>query len=112
MKIWNMYRSRLIGQYMQDCGICVIPTISWAEAETFSFCFAGIEKGSVVAVSTIGVKREDASFAIWKSGMDEMIKVIEPSAILVYGGEVEYDYQGVKTVFYDNHVTEKFKKAT
>lgn len=110
MKIWNIYRSRLIGQFMQDCGICVIPTISWAEPETFSFCFAGIEKGSVVAVSTIGVKREEASFGIWKSGMDEMIRVIEPSAILVYGGEVEYDYMGIKVVYYGNHVTDKFKK--
>ena len=44
MKIWNVYRSRLIGQYYQSCGIKVIPTISWAEAETFEFCFDGIEK--------------------------------------------------------------------
>ena len=112
MKIWNIYRSRLIGQFMQDCGVCVIPTISWAEPETFSFCFAGIEKGSVVAVSTIGVKREEASFSIWKSGMDEMIRVIEPSAILVYGGEVEYDYQGINVVYYDNHVTGKMKEKS
>ena len=41
--------------------------------------------------------------------MDEMIRVIEPSAILVYGGEVEYDYKGVPVVYYENHVTEKFK---
>lgn len=26
--------------------------------------------------------------------MDEMIRVLEPAAILVYGGEVEYDYKG------------------
>lgn len=41
--------------------------------------------------------------------MDEMIHVLEPSAILVYGGEVEYDYQGIKVVYYGNHVTEKMK---
>ncbi len=28
--------------------------------------------------------------------MDEMIRVIEPAAILVYGGEVEYDYKGIR----------------
>lgn len=109
MKIWNIYRSRLIGQFLQDCGVCVIPTISWAEPETFSFCFAGIEKGSVVAVSTIGVKREEASFHVWKTGMDEMIRVLEPAAILVYGGEVEYDYMGIKAVYYGNHVMDKMK---
>ena len=56
MKIWNIYRSRLIGQYYQSQGIKVIPTLSWAEEETFEFCFEGIPKGSIVSISTIGVK--------------------------------------------------------
>lgn len=34
MKIWNVYRSRLLGQFYQSMGIEVIPTISWAEKET------------------------------------------------------------------------------
>lgn len=111
MKAWNVYRSRLIGQYMQDCGCAVIPTISWAEPATFDFAFDGIETGSVVAVSTVGVKRQENSFDIWKTGMDEMIRVLEPAAILVYGGEVEYDYKGIKVVYYGNHVTEQMKKV-
>lgn len=109
MKVWNVYRSRLIGQYYQDSGITVIPTVSWAESETFDFCFDGIEKGAVVAVSTIGVKREESSFAIWKAGMDEMIRRVEPAAILVYGGEVAYDYKGIKVYYYGNKVTEQMK---
>ena len=47
MKIWNIYRSRQIGQYYQSQGIKVIPTISWAEKETFEFAFKGIPKGSM-----------------------------------------------------------------
>ena len=66
MKIWNVYRSRLIGQYYQSCGIKVIPTISWAEESTFEFCFDGIPKGSIVSVSTIGVKRNEEALKIWK----------------------------------------------
>ncbi len=109
MKIWNVYRSRLIGQFYQNCGIKVIPTISWAEEETFEFCFDGIPKGSIVSVSTIGVKQDEEAFKIWKNGMDEMIKRIEPSAILVYGGEIGYDYGNIKVVYYDNKVTENMK---
>lgn len=30
---------------MQDYGIKVVPTVQWAEPETFEFCFDGIEKG-------------------------------------------------------------------
>lgn len=109
MKIWNVYRSRLIGQYYQSCGLKVIPTMSWAEAETFQFCFAGIPKGSIVAVSTIGVKRSKEAYAVWKAGMDEMMKRIEPCTVLVYGGEIEYDYGTTDVVYYDNANTERMK---
>lgn len=42
--------------------------------------------------------------------MDEMIRVLEPAAILVYGGEVEYDYKEIKVVYFGNRMTDKFKK--
>ena len=110
MKVWNVYRSRLIGQYYQQQGIKVIPTISWAEEETFEFCFDGIPEGSIVAISTIGVKRNEDAFKIWKNGMDAMIDKIKPSVILVYGGVVEYDYKDIKVVYFNNEVTERMKK--
>lgn len=57
MQIWNIYRSRLVGQIMQDYGIKVIPTLSWCRENSYDFCFDGIEPGGVVSVSTIGVKK-------------------------------------------------------
>ena len=110
MKIWNIYRSRLIGQYYQSQGIKVIPTLSWAEEETFEFCFEGIPKGSIVSISTIGVKKNKEALKIWKAGVDELIRRIEPSTILVYGGKLDYDYGDIKVIYYENQVTEKFKK--
>lgn len=108
MKIWNIYRSRQIGAYYQSKGIRVIPTISWAEKETFEFCFQGIEKGSIVSISTIGVKRNEEAMQIWKDGVDEMIKQIEPSTILVYGGKVEYDFGEINVVYFENRVTKEW----
>ena len=67
MKIWNVYRSRQIGAYYQSCGVRVIPTISWAEPETYTFCFAGVPEGSVVAVSTVGVKKSPESIEVYKA---------------------------------------------
>ena len=110
MKIWNVYRSRQIGQYWQSEGIKVIPTISWAEKETFEFCFKGIEKGSIISVSTIGVKRNKEALKIWQEGMDAMIEEIEPSVILVYGGKLDYDYGDIKVLYFNNKVTERMKK--
>ena len=110
MKIWNIYRSRMIGQFYQNYGIKVIPTISWAEKETFEFCFDGIPKGSIVSISTIGVKRSKEAMQIWKDGVDEMIKRIQPSAILIYGGKVDYDYGDIKVIYFENKVTERMKE--
>ena len=107
MKIWNIYRSRLIGQYYQSQGIKVIPTLSWAEEETFEFCFEGIPKGSIVSISTIGVKKNKEALKIWRTGVDELIRRIEPSTILIYGGKLDYDYGNIKVIYYENEVTER-----
>ena len=110
MKIWNVYRSRQIGAYYQNKGIKVIPTISWAEENTFQFAFKGIEKGSVVAVSTVGVKEQATALEIWRAGMEAMIKEIEPSTILCYGGELDFDYKGIEVKYYSNQVLDDWKK--
>lgn len=108
IKIWNVYRSRLLGQFWQDCGMEVIPTVSWAEPATYEFCFDGIPQNSVVAVSTIGVKKGE-SLATWNDGMREMIKRLKPQTILVYGGKLDFDYGGIDVRYFDNQVTERMK---
>lgn len=85
MKIWNIYRSRLIGQIMQNAGIRVIPTVSWAEPETYAFCFDGIPEGGNVAVSTVGVMRDKEAKKIFMDGMAAMIEKVNPAVILMYG---------------------------
>jgi hypothetical protein len=111
MKIWNTYRSRMLGQYWQIYGIKVIPTISWAEKETFQFCFDGIEEGSIVSISTIGVKQDKNALQVWKDGVKAMIERIKPSMILVYGGYIEFDYQGIPIKYYENKVTTRMNKS-
>ena len=108
MKIWNIYRSRFIGNYYQNKGINVIPTLSWAEPETFQFCFEGIPEGSIVSVSTIGVKESKDALKIWRDGMQAAIEKIKPSTILVYGGKIDFDYGNIDVRYYDNKVTERW----
>ena len=110
MKIWNVFRSRLIGQMCQDAGLIVIPTVSWAEKETFEFCFDGLPEKSVLSISTIGVKNSKEAMEIWKAGVDEMIKRKNPHTLLVYGGEVDYDYGNTEVLHFANAVTDRMKK--
>lgn len=109
MKIWNIYRSRQIGAFYQRCGLKVIPTISWAEEETFKFAFKGIERGSTVAISTVGVKENAGALKVWENGAQAMIKAIKPSLILCYGGKVDFDYKNVTVKYYDNEMLKEWR---
>lgn len=109
MKIWNVYRSRQIGAFYQAKGIKVIPTISWAEPETYCFCFEGVPEGSIVAVSTVGIKKNKKSLQIYNDGIAAMIEHISPGKIIEYGGDIGTDYQSVEVVRYGNEVTDKWK---
>lgn len=111
IKVWNTYRSRLIGQIAQRMGITVIPTVSWCEKETFKFCFDGLPTRSTLSISTIGIKREDYNFKLWKDGVDAMIERLKPKTLIIYGGKVDYDYGDIKTFYYDNTVTERMKNG-
>lgn len=110
MQVWNVYRSRLIGQIMQRYGYTVIPTVSWAYSDSFSFCFDGLPEGATLAISTIGVKQNEEQFEIWRDGMDVMIELLKPKRILVYGGKVEYDYRDIEVHYFENETTERMKK--
>lgn len=67
---------------MQQNGITVIPMVRWGSLESFNFCFDGIEKGCIVAVSTLGVKNEKSHFML---GYNEMRRRIKPEKIICYG---------------------------
>lgn len=111
MKIWNVFRSRLIGQMMQDAGLTVIPTVSWAEPATFDFAFDGLPENGVLSISTIGVKQDKAAFEIWKAGTEELLKRKKPKVLLIYGGEVDFDYGDTKCLYFANSVTERMKNG-
>jgi hypothetical protein len=82
LQINNTFKNRWCGAYWQSLGLKVIPTISWSDKRSFDFCFDGIEKGSIVAVSTHGNKRAKEEFM---RGYNKMLEEINPSAIICHG---------------------------
>ena len=98
MKIWNVYRSRLIGQMMQTMGINVIPTLQYAGADTLDWCFDGIEGGGTVAVSTVGVMKDAAARKTWAAGMERALQQIKPKTVVCYGAEIDFDFSPAHVV--------------
>lgn len=105
LKVYNTFRSRWCGAYLQSKGIKVIPTVAWGEPNTFWFCFDGIEKGSTVAVSTLGVRKEKALFL---QGYNELIRKVKPQAVICYGEPFE-EMQG-KIITIDYAQTNNYTK--
>ena len=97
---WNRYRSQALGKIWQDRGIKVIPTLCWAEKDSFSYCFSGIPKNSTVATSTVGVAQSDSAKKVWFEGMKEAIKQLKPKRILLYGSDIGFDFGNIDVIYY------------
>lgn len=83
--IWNVYRSRWLARRIAELGARVIPAVSWAGPETFSFAFRGIQRGSRVAVS--GYNSQAPGY---RPGFEAMVSAISPGLIVVVGGALPF----------------------
>ncbi len=109
MQQWNVYRSRWCGRYWQELGFQVIPTVSWSTPESFKFCFDGLPRQSLVAVSAAGVKLgEPTQREQFMAGFREMVGRLAPSMVLAYGGLPTEAYDLAPIVSYstrwDRHI--------
>ncbi|MBR0519190.1 DUF4417 domain-containing protein [bacterium] len=77
--------NRAVGVYLQRHHIPVIPNIRWSDKDSFSYCFKGVPKNMIVAVSTLGCIRSKEEKEMFKKGLKQMIKRINPPKILVHG---------------------------
>ena len=86
-QIYNTFRNRWCGAFWASKGLRVVPTVNWGDESTFDFCFDGIEKGSVVAVSTYMASAHDnrSDQKDWfLPGYREMLRRIEPEKVICY----------------------------
>ena len=84
VQMWNVHRNRWLGRFWQSYGVEVIPTIAWGDEDTFDFCFLGVPKNNLVAVSTVGINSKVKKEAFNK-GFLKMVEVLEPCGVIVYG---------------------------
>lgn len=100
MQQWNEYRRRALGNWWQRHGANVVPTLSWTDARSYGFCFDGLPRESTVAVSTVGVRRDREARAVWEDGMAEAMRQLRPARVLLYGGNIGFDFGGAEVIEY------------
>ena len=85
IQLYNHYRKHWVGAYWQQHGLKVIPTISWADENSFDWCFEGEPVGSTVAVSSVGTQHDPKAKRLFELGYAEMKRQLQPSRIILYG---------------------------
>ena len=110
VKIWNVYRGRLLGQIFQSWGMDVVPIVYCSDPRTWDYCFDGLPENSTLSINTIGNNMPE-SWDMWHAGVDELIRRKKPKTLLIYGNgiEVEHDFGDVNVIYYKNDVTERMK---
>ena len=78
----QVFKSRWCGSYWQELGLCVVPTVTWGDRSSYSFCFDGIPLNGVVAISTVGCQAFKSAFL---DGYYAMIDALHPHLIYCYG---------------------------
>lgn len=110
MQMWNILRSRIVGYYLTTLGYNVVINVRWTDEESYDYCFAGISKNSIVAVSTLGCLRSNADKSLFLPGLEELIKRLSPKTIILYGSLSEdvkdiLDRYNQKYVFFPSEVS-------
>ncbi|MDD6711516.1 MAG: DUF4417 domain-containing protein [Sharpea porci] len=107
MQLWNIYRSRAIGFWLQSNGVTVIPNIRFGDRRTYHICCDGIEKHCVIAIGSHGNLKIIEDRRIFLEGLDSIVKRLQPSTIVVYGSAPEqyfkkYSEMDIKIVRFDS----------
>lgn len=88
VNMFNHYRKQWCSAYWQVHGIEVIPTLCWGDEESYNWCFEGVPKHSLVSVSTVGgFGNHVDNKASWLKGFYDMLEIVQPSEILLFGKE-------------------------
>lgn len=111
----SVCRSRVIGSWLQQNGVPVIPCVRWGKKDTFGFAFEGIESGGTVAVGTAGCMREKEIRQVFEEGFPIMLERISPRRVVVYGSRRspvfnEAEQVGIEIVSFDTNTASVFAK--
>lgn len=96
MQIWNIYRSRAIGHWLQREGIEIIVNIRYGDERTYRICCDGVPKNCTIAIGTHGTLKGKTDRHYLLEGLDKVADILHPSAIVIYGTAPDKYFQKYK----------------
>ncbi len=114
MQLWNIYRSRAIGFWLQTNDVKVIVNVRWGDKRTYHFCCDGISRGGSLAIGTNGSIGSVDDKRYFAEGLKVVVKKLAPQLIVVYGSApddifTEYRNAGIEIAQFDCETTSSHK---
>ena len=98
-RLWNCYRNRLLGQWMQKNGINYIHNVTWSLPDSYDYSFAGLPQHSVIAINCTGIAGSPCSKYLWYKGYEQAILRLKPSLIIRYGTRMPGENEAISRYF-------------
>lgn len=116
MQLWNIYRSRAIGNWLQAHGVKVIVNVRFGDRRTYRCTCDGVSKHCVIAVGSHGILKNKKDREDFTAGLDTVVRILQPSAIVVYGSApdaifAKYKDAGVRIVQFDSDYATSHKEV-
>ena len=97
----NNCQNKAMSQYLQRQGVNIIANVTWSLPDSYEYCFAGIPKGTTIAINSNGVNASTDSKYLWYRGYEEALRQLQPTRIIRYGQKMEGEREDI-SVYYDN----------
>ena len=111
LQMTNTYFNRAVGVYLQQHGIPVIPTVRWSDEDSFRYCFNGLPKHSILAVSTHGCIKSNEQKRMFRTGLIKMIELLKPTDVIVYGYMPQSIFEGLDKITRFHNYPNHFEKC-
>ena len=85
MQIWNIYRSRAIGCWLQKNGVKIIPNIRFGASPTLDCCCDGISKYGIISVGTLGCLKDKQYREVFEADLEYIVNRLKPEVLILYG---------------------------
>ena len=115
INMYNHFRKHWVAAYLQERGVNIIPTICWADRDSFEYCFVGEPENGIVSVSSTGVNMSPKTKEKFMAGYEEMIIRLNPKMVLFFGKPIITEYYELvpnNVVFVEDRMSKRLKEMS
>lgn len=107
---WQLMKSRLCGARMQQVGYNVIPTITYGDATSLTWCLEGLAPNGVYGISGTGLQGCSAKMKLFQYAMRKIEEELSPIKVFVYGEPVIIPRLTTEIYFIPTYISKHFRK--